>query len=251
MSPRALIVEDDKGWQDIIKESLESIGIENDLAPDRMMAKQLTEARTYDLAIIDILLEEEPIVNRYALEGAKAQTANMLISLQRAHPGMKCIILTQFGTLEFAINAFRKLGVSDFFVKDSFDVTEFLTRVSQLLDSGQSSATARARQLPGNADSFLSIELEKRKREQINHINSFRKQSDDILVTIRSKRIAAKGNKDRADDDEWIDQQRKILDERYRKALARIRNINSLDDVESVQLWIEKECNDWLGLSAG
>ncbi len=251
MSPRALIVEDEEGWQDIIKESLESIGIDNDIAKNRTTAKQFSEARVYDLAIIDILLDEEPNDNRNILDSARAQTANLLISLQRKHPGMKCIILTAYGTLEFATNAFRKLGVSDFFVKDSFDVTEFLTRVNQILDSDQNSITAKARQLPSNTDSLLSIELEKRKRELINHTNSCRKESDDILVTIRNKRIMAKGNKISIDDDEWINKQRKLLDERYRNALARISSINSLNDVESVQLWLEKECNNWLGLSAG
>jgi len=245
MVKNALIIEDDRDWQNVVREPLESLGLAVAVAKSRTEAKQLLNLNEYDIVIIDIMVDEDE------LEIAKPKTAILITYIRQHFPNTKCAILTAFGTLDFAIGAFRQLGVVDFYVKDSFNVIEFMKSIKELLALGTSGEPATTTIKPSpTADSIFNIELERRKRELITQINNYRKESDDILVTIKNKRIAAKGNKTNANDDEWINQQRSLLDERYQNALIRINNINSLKEVASEQLWLEKECNDWLSLSA-
>ena len=136
-----------------------------------------------------------------------------------------------------------------------FNVIDFIRSIKELLPLDLSVEPASQITPPSSGSNSilqfeLERELERRKKELITQANNCRKESEEMLVTIRNKRIAAKGNKSDQDDDEWIAKRRKLLDEKYRNVLAKIDNINSLDEIGSVQLWLEKECNGWLGLSA-
>jgi DNA-binding response OmpR family regulator len=246
----ALIVEDELGWQDIIRESLESVDIQVDVGKNRAEAKQLSTAKHYDLVIIDIHLDKWQDEERTELDTDRVQTANLLFFLKHRGPNTKYIILTAYGTLEFAINAFRKLGVSDFFIKDTFDVAEFVMKVKEILKIDQNKAVSITKTFPTSSDSLLAIELENRKGDLIKKANASRKESDEYLLTIKSKRITARGGQSDSTDEEWVSEQRKLLDERYRIALSKINKIDSLEEVIPLQLWLEKEYNDWLGISA-
>lgn len=244
MNRKALIIEDDEAWQNVVREPLESLGLNVTVAKNRTEAKQLLELEGYDIAIIDIMVDEQE------LEIAKAKTAVLITFIRQHYPSTKCAILTNFGTMDFAIGAFRRLGVVDFFVKDPFDVIDFIRSIKELLALDLSTeSTVHIKTPSSNTESILHFELERRKTELITQANNFRKDSEEMLATIRNKRIAAKGNKSDQDDDEWIAKRRKLLDEKYRNALAKIDSITSLDEIGSVQLWLEKECRGWLGLS--
>ncbi len=253
MASRALIVEDDADWQEIIREPLESLGIDVDTVDNRPAAKQLMETRHYDLALIDILLDNKPDAdNSNVLETAKAQTANLLVHTQHRTPDTKCIIITAYGTLEFAINAFRKLGVVDFIVKDDFDVAEFVARIRETLNlSSQKEDPSITKHSLTSADTLLHIELEKRKRELLTQASNCRREAEGILIAKKNKRIEAKGGRADDKDDEWINKRRNVLEERYQIALSKIFSIDSFKTIADVQLWLERECNDWLNLSVG
>ena len=246
MSRKALIIEDDEAWQNVIRDPLESLGLTVAVAKSRTEAKQLLDLESYDIVIIDIMVDENE------LEIAKAKTAVLITYIRQHYPNTKCAILTSYGTIDFAIGAFRQLGVVDFFVKDPFNVIDFIRSIKELLALDLSTESTSQIKIPSSTTASIlhNLELERRKTELITQMNNRRKESEEMLVTIRNKRIAAKGNKSDLDDDEWITKRRKLLDEKYRNALAKIDSINSLDETGSVQLWLEKECNGWLGFSA-
>jgi ActR/RegA family two-component response regulator len=239
-----MIVEDDEEWQNVLQDPLESLGLKIAVAKNRTEAKQLLDLENYDIVIVDIQIgdEEDDI--------AKSKTTVFIAYIRQYYPNTICVIITGYGTLGFAIDAFRHLGIADFYEKGDFKVMEFMNNIRGLLSRAPSAPLTNPDSNPPlSKDRILSIELERRRRELINHINSCRKDSDDVLSTIRNKRIAAKGNKTDSKDDEWISDQRKRLNERYRNALAKINEINSLDETEVMQLWLEKECNAWLSIS--
>lgn len=245
MAQNALIIEDNEEWQNVVREPLESLGLIVAVTDSRTKARQLLDGEHYDIVIIDIMMDEED------LEIAKPKTAVLITYIRQHYPNTKCAILTGHGTLDFAIGAFRQLGIVDFYEKGTFNVVEFMKSIKELLALTTSGETiSSTKNLPSNTNTIFHIELERRKSELIIQINNRRKESEEVLLTIRNKRILAKGNKVDLDDDEWITKRRKTLDERYRSALAKIDGINSLDETGSVQLWLEKEYHIWLGLSA-
>lgn len=245
MSRNALIIEDDEAWQNVIRDPLESLGLTVAVAKSRTEAKQLLDLERYDIVIIDIMVDENE------LEIAKAKTAVLITYIRQHCPNTKCAILTSYGAMDFAIGAFRQLGVVDFFVKDPFNVIDFLRSIKELLALDLPAELTGQIKIPSSTpSSILHFELERRKKELITQINNCRKEAEDVLLEIRNKRIAAKGNKTESEEEEWISKRRKILEERYRSALEKIDSISSLEEIGSVQPWLEKECRAWLGLSA-
>src|SRR3972149_6266550 len=120
MTQNALIIENDEDWQNVVREPLESLGLNVAVAKSRTEAKQLLDLERYDIVIIDIMVDENEI------EIAKPKTAVLITYIRQHYPNTKCAILTGHGTLDFAIGAFRQLGIVDFYEKGSFNVIEFM-----------------------------------------------------------------------------------------------------------------------------
>ena len=167
MTQSALVIENDEDWQNVVREPLESLGLNVAVAKSRTEAKQLLCIERYDIVIIDIMIDEKE------LEIAKAKTAVLITFIRQHYPDTKCAILTAYGTMDFVIGAFRQLGIVDFYVKDPFNVIDFMKSIKELLvlEAPRETPKSPAEILPPNTNTFVNIELLRRKRELISQIN--------------------------------------------------------------------------------
>ena len=116
--PHILLVEDEIKVAAFIKKGLEKQGFTVEAAADGREAKQLFEANTYDLAILDVNL---PYVSGIEL-AAYIRSTNTQIPI---------LMLTALGTTADKLNGFDA-GVDDYLVKP-FDFMELIARLRALL----------------------------------------------------------------------------------------------------------------------
>ncbi len=132
---RILVVEDLPEWQDKISRWLEEVGYVVDIAENLSAALLQLRRRVYDVAVVDIRLEEwdeeniegMELVEEMAKLGATKDTA--------------IVVLTAHGTLELARAAWKEYEVSDFINKEELDISDFVNAVS---DAASSAFASRA-----------------------------------------------------------------------------------------------------------
>lgn len=126
---RVLIVEDEAGVLQFIKQGLEENGFEVDVAYDGECGRKLALAKKYEVVILDIIL---PRMN--GLELCEA--------IRRADKDTRILMLTALGTLNDKLDGF-KAGADDYLVKP-FDFPELLARIRSLVKrQGHGEAEAR------------------------------------------------------------------------------------------------------------
>ncbi|GAP05944.1 response regulator containing a CheY-like receiver domain and an HTH DNA-binding domain [Anaerolinea thermolimosa] len=109
--PRALVVDDDRSWQEILREILEDSGCEVDTAASLDEAQRLM-AVPHRVAVVDLALHERDHHNRDGL---------MVLKLLREHdPGCSAILLTGYATVELAVSAIRQYGAENVLRKEVF-----------------------------------------------------------------------------------------------------------------------------------
>ena len=119
MSARVLIVEDDRGVQETLKELLHSEGYLVGSAITGEAALDHLAAGEYDLVLLDLKLAG-------TMDGEA-----VMKEIKNRFQGTRVIIMTGHGTLETAISAIRS-GASDYILKP-FVVSEFLTSIHRVL----------------------------------------------------------------------------------------------------------------------
>jgi len=115
--PRALVVEDDASWQQILVELLTDAGLRVDLADDLPQALALIAQYAHRLAVVDLSLEANDPHNQDGLQVIKA--------LQERDPGCQAILLTGFATVEIAVSALTELGAYTCLRKEMFQRSQF------------------------------------------------------------------------------------------------------------------------------
>ncbi|GAB1403738.1 MAG: response regulator transcription factor [Lentimicrobiaceae bacterium] len=116
--PTILIVEDHVKMADSISKGLEENGFTTEVAYDGFIGKRLTDAKDYELIILDINL---PQINGYEL----------CAHIRRKNPTVPIIMLTAMGSTEDKLLGFDK-GADDYIVKP-FEFRELLARIKVLL----------------------------------------------------------------------------------------------------------------------
>jgi DNA-binding NarL/FixJ family response regulator len=128
--PRALVVEDDRAWQQILREILTDIGLTVD-ADDVVDAGDAAVARLraapHRLAVVDLALGGGEYANHDGLR--------VLDAVQRLDPGCASILLTGFATVELAVDALTQHGAFHCLRKEAFDRAEFRALVRRALAS--------------------------------------------------------------------------------------------------------------------
>jgi DNA-binding NarL/FixJ family response regulator len=124
---RALVVEDDHSWQQIISEILVDCGLEVDIAPSLDEATLALRAQPHRLAVVDLSLSPNDHSN---VDGLR-----VLEAIRRLDPNCRAILLTGFATVELAVTALTDYGAFTFLRKESFHRSQFRDIVYRILVS--------------------------------------------------------------------------------------------------------------------
>ncbi len=124
---RALIVEDDNSWQQIMNEILSDCGLEVDIAANLAEAIPLLKNKLHRLAVVDLSLSPNDHNNKDGLR--------VLDSVRRLDPNCRTILLTGFATVELAVTALTDFGAFTFLRKESFQRRQFKDIVNRILVS--------------------------------------------------------------------------------------------------------------------
>lgn len=145
---RALVVEDDSSWQQLLSEILTDSGLEVDIAENYEDAVERLRAAPHRLAVLDLSLAGTDHNNQDGLQVAEA--------VRRHDPGCVTIFLTGFATVELAVHVMQEKGAFTCLRKEAFRRSEFRKVVSQALAHIPAAPVAAAppvNEAPGRAAS--------------------------------------------------------------------------------------------------
>jgi two-component system response regulator GlrR len=117
-----LVVDDDRNLLELLAMRLEAAGYGVTAAAREQDARDAAAAQIFDLAIVDLQLQEQDGVT-------------LMEELRLAHPGLPVIILTAHGSIESAVNAMQR-GATTYLTKP-FDATELVGQVERSLEAGR------------------------------------------------------------------------------------------------------------------
>src|SRR5687768_17146895 len=126
-NPRALIVEDDRSWQQILCEILSDSGLDVDVADNVEQATVILKENPHRLAVVDLSLSPNDHNNYDGLR--------VLDAVKRVDPNCQTILLTGFATVELAVTALTDYGAFTFLRKESFHRSQFRDIVYRILVS--------------------------------------------------------------------------------------------------------------------
>ena len=126
-APRALVVEDDNSWQQILSEILSDSGLEVDIADNVDDATLVLKAHPHRLAVVDLSLSPKDHNNYDGLR--------VLDAVRRVDPNCQTILLTGFATVELAVTALTDYGAFTFLRKESFHRSQFRDIIHRVLVS--------------------------------------------------------------------------------------------------------------------
>jgi len=148
---RALIVEDDPSWQQILSEILTDDGLAVDVADSLEAAIASLRAAPHRLAVVDLSLSGGDYHNQDGL--------CVLDAVRRLDPGCVTVLLTGFATVELAVSALTEHGAFTCLRKEAFHRARFRELVGQALASappdgspaGETGEAAEATDVAGGA----------------------------------------------------------------------------------------------------
>lgn len=131
---RALVVEDDPAWQQILREILEDSELTVHLASSYQEATAKLREEAYRLAILDLSLGGPDHHNQDGLRVAEM--------IGRYAPDCTVMFLTGFATVELAVKVMRELGALTCLRKETFRRSEFRRLISEALSVAPASREA-------------------------------------------------------------------------------------------------------------
>jgi DNA-binding NtrC family response regulator len=114
MTEKVLIVDDEKGFLDVLAERMQSRGMEVTTATSAKEAFQKLEAETFDAIVLDLMMPE--------MGGIEA-----LQRIKEKNPDSEVILLTGQPSVSKGVEA-MKLGASDFLIKPA-DINELTEKI--------------------------------------------------------------------------------------------------------------------------
>jgi DNA-binding NarL/FixJ family response regulator len=130
---RALVVEDDRSWQQILTEMLTDAGLTVDLASNLPDALRLVKETPHRLAIVDLSLTE---TDHRSLDGLR-----VLEAVRRQDPACLTVLLTGFATVELAVSVLTEYGAFTFLRKENFQRARFRELINRILVSAPPTVT--------------------------------------------------------------------------------------------------------------
>jgi DNA-binding NarL/FixJ family response regulator len=144
---RALVVEDDPSWQQLLSEILSDEGMAVDVAGSLDAAVACRRGAQHRLAVVDLSLGREDHRNQDGLR--------VLDVLRRHDPGCTALLLSGYATVEIAVSALTEHGAFTCLRKETFRRREFRTVVRQALTSAPGAATESGPLPPAAGGSFI------------------------------------------------------------------------------------------------
>jgi DNA-binding NtrC family response regulator len=142
-SERILIIDDERGVAESIRQLLAFEGFVVEVATTPVQARSFLAKGFYDVALIDLRMPE-------------VSGIDMLAICREIDPAVALLVLTAYGTVEAAVKAYR-LGAKDFLAKP-VRRDDLLAAVHRALDASRVSREARAlRQQVRSGSSFQAI----------------------------------------------------------------------------------------------
>ncbi len=131
--PKILIVDDEHDWREDLKLPLQPLGYEIKTAGKRTDAFDLIAREVFDLVVLNIRLDFEPQESRITsqwtvlLDSIRQRQTDVIIVTSEAFPSS--IALHRLQRI-----AFKDYGVSDFFIKEEFNVREYREIVREVME---------------------------------------------------------------------------------------------------------------------
>jgi len=122
---RAIVIEDDSSWQQILNEILTDSGLSVDVTDNLEDALKILKADPHRLALVDLSLEGSDHHNEDGLR--------VLEAVKRLDPGCQTILLTGFATVELAVSVLTEYGAFSFLRKENFNRAQFRELINQAL----------------------------------------------------------------------------------------------------------------------
>ena len=122
---RALVVEDDRSWQQIVAELLTDAGLTVDAVDCLRDAVAALRAAPHRIAVVDLALGDGDFDNQDGLR--------VLEAIRRQDPGCAAIMLTGLATVELAVSALNEYGALTCLRKEAFNRAEFRALIQQAL----------------------------------------------------------------------------------------------------------------------
>jgi DNA-binding NarL/FixJ family response regulator len=133
---RALVVEDDRSWQQILAELLSDAGLSVDVAESLDAAALLMRERPHRLALVDLSLGGSDHHNQDGLR--------VLQALRRHDPDCVTLLVTGFATVEIAVSALTEYGAFTCLRKETFNRAEVAALIRRALASPPAAASRTA-----------------------------------------------------------------------------------------------------------
>ncbi len=131
---RALVVEDEPGWRQILSELLGDAGLAVDVADSYETAVTLLRAAAHRLAVIDLSLGGSDHRNQDGLR--------VLAAARRLDPTCTPLLLSGYATVEIAVEAMRMHGAHTCLRKERFRRAAFQALVQEILTAAQAARPA-------------------------------------------------------------------------------------------------------------
>ena len=151
---RALVVEDDVSWQQILREILSDTGLIVDLASNLEETFRILKSEPHRLAIVDLSLAG---VDHHNLDGLR-----VLDAVRRLDPGCQTILLTGFATVELAVSVLTEYNAFTFLRKENFQRKQFRDLIGRALASAPPSENSSIRFSATTQNSIIESAKESR-----------------------------------------------------------------------------------------
>ena len=125
----ALIVEDDRSWQEILTEILTDNGLQVIVCDNLQSAVAHLGSTSFRLAIVDLSLAGEDHSNQDGLK--------VLEAIKKFAPNCVSILLTGYASVELAVNVIQDYGAFSCLRKETFRRADFRKLIRQALASPQ------------------------------------------------------------------------------------------------------------------
>ncbi len=109
---RALVVEDNSSWQQILQELLTDLGLKVDIADSYDVALAAIRANPHRLAIVDLSLGSSGYRNQDGLQ--------VLAAIRQHDPACATVLLSGYLTVEVAVDAMKEYGAYTSLRKETF-----------------------------------------------------------------------------------------------------------------------------------
>ena len=130
---QVLVVDDEPVWLDKLAGILEKEGYLVRKAATYKEAMEWLDCQPFHLAVVDVNLADAPVDERGEPGDTRGMDIIAKIRGRAIEQDMSVIIVTAYGTIRVAREAFKKLGVFDVIPKQDFDLREFRSLVADAI----------------------------------------------------------------------------------------------------------------------